>query len=88
MTPLLLRAFAHPHATAPVCPPDDFLFRAVFHRSKSSPHSLTEPPISCRSPSSCALAVFPQAVPCMTGKLENAALSSSDVPPGFVQQAS
>jgi hypothetical protein len=74
MTPHLPPAFAPPHATAPVCPPDDFLFRAAFHRSKSSPHARTAPPISCRSPSSYALAVFPHAVHCMTGTLENAAL--------------
>jgi hypothetical protein len=74
MTPLLLRAFALPRATAPLCPPDDFLFRPAFHRSRSSPHAHTEPPISCRSPSPCALPVFPHAVLCMTGTLENAAL--------------
>jgi hypothetical protein len=88
MTPLP-RAFAPPHATAPVCPLGDFLFRAAFRRSKSSPHSRPEPPISRRSPSSCALTVFPHPVPCMTGTLENAAplvLLTSCL--GFVQQAS
>ena len=59
MTPLLLRAFAAPRAMAPVCPLGDFVLRAAVRRSESSPHSRTEPPISCRSPSSCALACFP-----------------------------
>lgn len=73
MTRFLPRAFAPPLATAPVCPLGAFPFRAPFHRYESSPHSRIEPQISCRSPSSCALAVFPHAVQSMTGTLENAA---------------
>jgi hypothetical protein len=74
MTPLLPRAFADPRATAPVCPLGDFVLRAALHRSESSPHFRTEPPISCGSPCSNTLPVFPHAVQCMSDTLENAAL--------------
>ena len=48
------------------------------------PHGAPNPG---RSPSSNALTMFPHAVPSTTDTLENAALSSADVLPGFVQPA-
>jgi hypothetical protein len=73
MLPLLPRAFDPPRATALVRALRDFDLQAAFHRSQSSPHSRTEPPIPYRSPSSNALPLFPHAVQCMTDTLENAA---------------
>jgi hypothetical protein len=89
MTPLLPRSsLAPPRATAPVCPLGDFRpprrgpSRQVL---ATFPHWAAHPvPVLVLH----ARHVFPHAFQCMTDSLENAALSSSDVLPGFVQPAS